>query len=317
MNLEMVFNELSLRSPSSDILTARGLMSDLIQTLRKATQSGISRTLRTSGEINFLELAPNYPVSRWRNDPEVDREEQRFFRTLQNKAPLWVDIAEEIKDSFDLSDVWYQEDLAQGLGFALLMDGLAISFNSDARWDNECLEIKVRRLDEAGELIDEIEEVKHASQINHITVHAEWIKQRIQTNIKDGLDIWNRKEELFPHLSFCESVQGQLQNLNDEHPMLQLIKKKLVQLEEYSKNWSEGAFDPDCLGNTSPESQITLQTEKYQRERTFLCPDGENRLFNWHLKLSNWRIYYFPQSAGEKIIIGYIGLHLRTVKYSN
>ncbi|MCI0528399.1 MAG: hypothetical protein L0Y56_13245, partial [Nitrospira sp.] len=64
----------------------------------------------------------------------------------------------------------------------------------------------------------------------------------------------------------------------------------------------------------SPESQATLQ--QFGRERTFRSPDGEERIFSWHVRLTpgSWRIYFFPEEAG-KMIVGYIGPHLPTVSY--
>ena len=51
---------------------------------------------------------------------------------------------------------------------------------------------------------------------------------------------------------------------------------------------------------------------------TLTCsrPDGTKRLFSLHAKLRefNWRIYFYPVQPGE-VIIGYIGVHLPTVKY--
>jgi hypothetical protein len=317
MDLEMVLNELSIRTPASDIPTARQWMSELIQTLRQATSRGVKRVLRTSHEINSLELAPNYPIARWRNDNQVDREEKRFFITLTTKAPFWTDFAEGIKNQFDLSEVWYQGESAQGLGFVLIIDGLAISFPSNLQWNFHLLEVQVRRLDEDGNLIDVVEEVKHASHKTHIQQHTEWIKTRIRITVIDGSELWRLKEELFPNLEFCDDVYEQLTNLNSQHPMLQIIKNRLFKLEEYCKNWSEGGFNSETLGNCSTESQVTLQNPKYKTERTFRCPDGEERLFSWHLKLSQgWRIYFFPQEPG-KIIIGYIDKHLPTSKYPN
>ena len=93
----MVLNELSL-TPAADIPTARQQMSNLIGTLREATASGVKRVLRTQSNINTVELAPGYPVARWRND--IDKEERRFFTSLTTKAPFWSDVAEEIKNDF-------------------------------------------------------------------------------------------------------------------------------------------------------------------------------------------------------------------------
>ena len=54
--------------------------------------------------------------------------------------------------------------------------------------------------------------------------------------------------------------------------------------------------------------------------RDFLCPDHQRRRFSNHLKLfsSNWRIYYLETRSGEvggRAFIGYIGVHMPTVKY--
>ncbi len=80
MDLEMVLNELSLRTPAPDIPTARQWMTELIQTLRTATSSGVKRVVRTQDDMNSIQLAPEYPLAKWRNDPTVNREERSFFR---------------------------------------------------------------------------------------------------------------------------------------------------------------------------------------------------------------------------------------------
>ncbi len=316
MDLEMVLNELSLRTPASDEEKARQLMSELISTVRQATASGVKRVLRTSGDINSVELAPGYPVARWRNDKGVDREERRFFITLTTKAPFWTDIAEEIKDNFDLSDVFHQGETARGLCFALISDALPVSLKSENRWDCSRLELAVTRLEDE-ELIEERLELVHASRKHHVQEHAEWIKNRIRTEVLDGSDLWNRRDELFPSLEFCEDVSQQIQTLSTSNPMLRQVVKRLFELEYYCKDWADEAFEPKSLRNVSPESQVTLQNPKYSKERTFLCPDGKERVFSWHAKLSfGWRIYFLPNEQ-RKIIIGYVGCHLRTVKYSN
>ncbi len=192
----MVLNELSLCTPASDVITARQWMSQLVLTLRQATTTGVKRILRTSNEINSLEIAPDYPIARWRNDSEVDREERRFFRTLTNKAPFCNDVAEDYKDQFDLSQVWFEEQEAQGLGFALIIDGLAISLNSDTKWNCSQLKLKFRRFNEHDELIDDQVKNVHASCKNHVKEHTVWIKNRIHSTINNGKELWNRQQEL-------------------------------------------------------------------------------------------------------------------------
>ena len=47
MDLEIVFNELSLRTPAADIPTARKLMSNFIKTVLTATTQGVKKVIRT------------------------------------------------------------------------------------------------------------------------------------------------------------------------------------------------------------------------------------------------------------------------------
>lgn len=308
MDLEMVLNELSLRTPAADIQTARQLMSGLISTVRVATTSGVKRVLRTHSDLNTIELAPGYPVARWRNDNAVDREERSFFRTLTAKAPFWTDVAQEIKNDFDLSQVRHQGEQAIGLGFAWVSDVLAVSLLSSSRWDCSRLELEVTQVDENEELIDKQVELVHASRGDHVQEHGDWIQNRIRIEVIDGLDLWNRKQELFPSLEFCENVGKQMQSLYPGNPMLRQLVKRLFELENCCKTWTAGAFDLDSLASiASPESETRLK--QFEQELTFKCPDGEKRIFSLHVRMTPgaWRLHFCVELGPGKIIIGYIG----------
>ena len=60
MDLEIVFNELSLQTRAADISTAREWMSEFIDTIRTAKPApGIKRKLRTRNDFSDSLLAPN------------------------------------------------------------------------------------------------------------------------------------------------------------------------------------------------------------------------------------------------------------------
>ncbi len=312
-DLEIVFNELSLRMPAANVQTARQWMSEFINTvLAVKPPPGVKRKLRAKSNFSYSLLAPDYRIVQWRNDPNVDLEARRFLKTLQDKNdPPLPDIADPG------IEVRYQGEQAIGIEYAFVFNALAVSLRAEPCWDYSRLELEVRRLDENEDLIDERLEIFHVSCSNHVQEHTDWINNRIRARVRDGLELWNRKDELFPNLIFCEVVGEQVQSLRAENPMLRLVKNRLSELEDYCKIWTDEAFEPKSLRNVSPESQVTLQNPKYSKERTFLCPDGKQRVFSWHAKLSlGWRIYFFPNEQ-RKMIIGYVGCHLRTVKYSN
>lgn len=307
MDLEMVLNELSLGTPAPDIVTARQWMSEFIQTLRQATTKGVKRVLRTQDDLNYLELALNYPLARWRNDQEVDLEERRFLRLLTTKAPLWKDVTDEIKDYFDCSEVFYEHESALGLGFAWVSDFLAVSLCSESIWDCSLLTLKIRKLDESGDIIEEEIELVHASRVIHIQTHQAWIKNRISTSVNSGLELWERRGKLFPHLQFCEAVKPQISNLQGGSPILAQVKKRLFELEESAKNWTVDAFSFESLpSKATPESESRLQ--QFQDELTILCPDEQSRLFSLHLRMTPgaWRLYFLPLEP-QTVLVGYIG----------
>jgi hypothetical protein len=87
--------------------------------------------------------------------------------------------------------------------------------------------------------------------------------------------------------------------------------KKLFELEEYSKRWTSGTFNKDDLASkATPESESRLQ--KFEKELTFECFDGEKRLFSWHIRMTPgaWRLHFHPLKP-TKIIIGYIGVKIQ------
>lgn len=319
MELEMVLNELSLQPLAADVLTARQHMSVLVTTMSAATKSGVSKVLRTHRDLNAEELASGYPMVRWRNDHEVDRDARRFFTSLATKAPYLADISDSsISNKVDSSDFFYEEESASGLGVAYLLDNLAVSIHSAPCWYPGHLEITYTYLDTDGEILEEMVTVTHASHKEHIIEHGSWIKERINTTINNGLDIWQQRERLFPNLQFCDSVGETLQLFNNGNSPLHRVVKKLLELEKFCVQWQEhgGAFDLKNMPLTgSVESEATLK--QHAKEHTFRCPDGTEKVFSLHVRITlDWRLRYYPVTEKQQLIIGYIGEHLPTKKFS-
>ncbi len=323
MELEMVLNELSLRSLAANEYVARQRMSDLVSTTVAATKHGVARVIRTHNNLNAEILAPDYPIARWLNDGMVDRDLRRFFRLLVTKYPFLEDISDaNIKNNFGLSEFFHAEDQAVGLGVAYWLDALTISLRSDEAWCHSKLQLRMVQLDENEGFTESAREIPHASSVEHIQEHFVWIKERLQQessiSVHNGASIWDHKGEWFPNLYFSEKVGEQLQALSSGNLLLMPIIKRLRELEDFCNAWIEGPFDQNkMLSKASGESETTL--EMFSIERTFRCHDGISRMFRWHLRLTpgSWRLYFYPLVAERKLIIGYIGPHLRTVRYTH
>ncbi|QFS47339.1 hypothetical protein [Nostoc sphaeroides] len=326
MDFDLILNELSLRNPAPNEQVAQQRMSELIKTIKAVKAQGVKVSLRTKEDFHTIILAPNYPLRHWLND--ADQVERLFIKTLATKAPFSTNIAnpeiQEIENNVSLSEFRHQGEIAIGLGIAYVLNTItintiAISLLSQECWDSNHVKLEFRCLDEYGEMISKIVEIIHASRSSHVQEHTSLIQQhqeRIYQNVSDGLEVWNRREELFPNLEFCDVVRKQLEDIRTGQLELQPVVSILFELHKCSKDWNNGYFNLDGYSvEESGESKPTL--DKYFKERTFRCPDGKDRLFDRHIKLRfcNWRIHFFAVKPGQ-VIIGYVGRHLPTVKHT-
>jgi hypothetical protein len=315
MDLDIVLNELSFRAPAPDVASARGWMNGLIQTVIEAIDSGANRVLRAKEDVNSYLLAPGYPVAQWRNDLQVDRDARLYFGRLATMAPVLVDMPEMYQE-FLIREFNHGGMTAVGLGAAYLCEWMAVSVLSEDLWGASKVQLGASRILDDGSLISESVSVIHASKAAHVREHRDWIKERTRRAIRNGQDFWGRREDLFPSLAFCERVREQLAGLGCGDPLLRQVVKRLDEFEAFCENWTEGNFDASKLPcKATPESPSTLQS--YARERTFRCPDGTDRTFTWHVRVTpgSWRIHFFPLPETQRILIGHIGPKLPTTDY--
>lgn len=318
MSFDPVLNELSLRLLAPDIPSARERMSQLLLSIRAASVLGANSVLRSSEDPNVALLAADYPVAKWRNDPDVDVELRRFYRSLVTKIPLDLDLPEFLK-LFDVRAFEYDGIACQGLGAANLLDTIAFSLPSEECWNTRVIKLRVMFHDPVrNDLQLRDQDQLHASSPAHIESHRRWIRTRLARSVTDGADMAERCQQLVPGIDFCESALQQLIELDRNHAMLRPVVKKLFELNSYAQSWVDGPFNSRQLPMMiSGESEATLA--QFSAERTFRCPDGEYRLFELHARLTPlaWRLHFFPQAATRRIIVGYIGAHLRTARYRN
>ena len=315
MDLEMVFNELSIDTPAKDVQEARQWMVGFINTIRSASVAGVNRVLRTHIDVNNTLLTFEYPLARWRNDVEVDLEARWYFRSLISQYPPLDDLP-EIKNDMLAQDFFCQGRRSYGFGIAYLLESLSISLPSSKDWEVNMIDIKTQWLDDIGDLMSQCVQIPHASNPFHVDELAEWIQNRLKAGVQNGEDLWNRREELFSNLIFCNHVAKQILPLQPGDPLFRQTVKRLFELQTYCSAWNEGAFTPDNLPfKATVESESTMQ--KYSKERTFNC-HGENEItFTWHGRMTPgaWRIYFDPTIGPGMMQIGYIGPKLSTVKY--
>jgi hypothetical protein len=191
---------------------------------------------------------------------------------------------------------------------AFTLDGLAVSLCSSDQWNVPSIEFEKSWIGEQ-DLHTRTLTVLHACRAADLEVHVEWLRQHQPPPPVNGDELWNERLGLFPRLDFCASVEDQIKSLGGNGVRFKAVMRGLRELQRYCESWSTDNFDIDGLTNASGESQSTLNM--YSDERTFRCPDGEYRIFEWHLKKGDTRIHFFDFPGPKRILVGYVGGHLR------
>jgi hypothetical protein len=310
MQVEMFFNDLSYVPAAIDVPTAHRRTEQFVRTLREAASRGVQRVLRAPEGFLATQLAPGYFWKDWFVDSRVQREVRQYFRSLNTKMPFLTDMPEEHNRSLGL-DFFHNGGRALGLGACYIGDGLCVSLTSNPPWNVPSLDLEVHEIVE-DTFQARNERVCHASTVAHVVQHDAWIKERLERLATSSMELWNRRAEWFPRLEFCTATENQISRL--PRACLPIMVRGLHALSIYCADWRGGAFDPHRIEcSVSPETQSTLQ--QYSAERTFMCPDGINRVFSWHVKLGHWRVHFHPEAAQGHLYIGYLGKHLSTARF--
>ncbi len=312
MELELVFNELSCEHPAPDRDTARMWAESFVLTMREVMQRGVKRVVRSTLDLQQLELGPGYHWWDWRKDPAVGRELQQYFLLIATKYPALLDEALIEQDMYGC-EYFLDGRKAVGLGTACRMDSLALSMPSSRTWNTPLLVLEVHELCE-DEIEQRAEDVHHASCPEHVRdAHSDWIRRRLESLVEDGTELWHRSRDFFPGLVFCNAVAEQMNGL--PKAALAGVIRGLFHLNDYARDWTSGGFDPKQVRCAlSPESPSTMR--QFAAERTFVCPDGRRLTFSWHAKVGPWRVYFDWSVGPRRLLVGYVGKHLRTAKYA-
>lgn len=254
------------------------------------------------GEELYLRSA-ECPIKKWLS--KTDIEYRRLFLSLSNKM-----IRYHAEDEYE---VLIGGESVKGATEACLNHSFMVSICLDGQWKETQLEGELYSLSEEAEKKVRINNVFTVQQITDDPIKT--ILERESTFcVYSYEELWRRKDEIFPHLSFCPSVEDNLDRL-EKFYMDQVIKK-LLELEQYCMKYGNGRFDASLLTKTTLESRSTL--EKYETEHTFSDNRGEKYVASWHMRFTGipGRIFFVPEYGGKNgILICYIGKKLPNVTY--
>ncbi|MFJ7047351.1 hypothetical protein ACIQVC_28710 [Streptomyces sp. NPDC101112] len=269
-------------------------------------------SLATQSPLDQAELAHGYYYAQWRNDAR-NRDEHRFIQRMRDRCTTFTAALHGAAASGrdDISHRHNGVDV-QGLGAALMADGLAVSLPLAPDWDTAWLELRIEELSEDPEtgdtVVDEYPEtIRHASQKAHLGEHEEWGRLEGLDRVSSGAELWAGHADFFPNLQFLDRVREDLENLDPK--WFKGARRLLRQLQASAAGW-----DP-VTSPTGPHWEapnIRPEHENARRNRFWEDKDGESRCFELHGNLNRnaGRIYFRLVHDEKAIRIAHIGRHL-------
>ncbi|MXV51976.1 hypothetical protein GS399_13420 [Pedobacter sp. HMF7647] len=318
-----MLNELSLRKVNSKA-NAQSLMSEFVNAASHASVHGFSEIRLYEGAIQTFYQIPlwdDYNIDNWLRDNSVNDDVKDKFRVIIGTFPLFKEEEFIANEQFTRSEFAYnyagKEEIIFGLGAAYIYNTLAISLISHDCWSNTGVPISHYFMKGDGTDDTVNVEAKNFFDIISFDFHLDWWNKLRVDNLAKSQELWDRRNEFFPHLEFSPEVEDQIKKLGFSKFLFQIIER-LKSLNEFAKNWTKGNFDVNGVNgstnlNISSESDATLK--KYGTLRKFTIPGNGKEIFDLHIKTGDLRFHFFADPKKNKIYIGYIGKHLRTVLY--
>jgi hypothetical protein len=301
----LVFNELSVEGTLPEMGTASARLAEFASVLTDSRIKG-GKQLITPANFLRLEIARGYSFGRWISQEQWENRDRRVVvKTLLEKR-LDYDkfLSQEVGSELEYTR---GNSVARAAHIADAQNGLVVSVATREEWDTPTF--AVERTSISGQEPETYPvEVIHASRPVHLDEHGDWLRGTEIQPARNGRDLWSRRAELFGNVDFCTSVEAQLTAMTGTQPQFLSARRGIGDLQYYCERWNTGNFDVNRLSRASGESLSTLQ--RYSAERTFLCPDGVRRVFEFHLKRHHQRIHFIPIPESKRILVGYVGPHL-------
>ena len=308
MTVFLVFNELSAIQMAPSLAGANNLLDEFSSVLVDARIKG-QKVLVTPPHFLQLPVYEGYSIGRWLAESNFGDQVKRLrVKTLVDRRSYYADC--DPAGELESSDIEYKcaGREVQGLFVAFSIDGLAVSLSTHDQWNVARIQVEKSWI-ENQDVQSRILSVQHACRTGHLGAHVEWLLGKEPPPPANGVELWDGRLSLFPSLEFCGAVESQIKSFGGNEPRFRAIMRGLGDLQIYCDSWNTENFDIKQLSNASGESESTLNM--YRDERIFQCPDGESRLFEWHLKRGDTRIHFFDFPQRKRILVGYAGGHLR------
>jgi hypothetical protein len=210
--MDLYLNELSIVQ-AENILESKNWMYGLVNTYKSLEEKGFN-SIRISKDIYSKEIAHDYQLKKWLNDPTVDQPTRLFLKKILSNKP-YIDYNFNYETDSRLYEFNYLGQISIALGLSYITDSISISLLSDKKWDKDEITIIEISLEEDDEDISENSvTVRHVSKAQHINSHISWIDENKDDSISNEKIQWNKQADKFLNKQAIDIQQRCKQPIN-------------------------------------------------------------------------------------------------------
>ena len=181
--MEVFFNELSVRPAESDAEARRWVetLADAVQVLQNVVESFSDNqlTFRRSEEFGLLRITSTQTLYEFLAD-QFDFLDKEYVLLISVFDSPYISEDDPQRNEFEYTSLTFEDTdySTTGLAAAYLKKSLAVSFDSDTKWDTCQLSIQINRLDATIQEVSTPETVQHACRKQHlIDCHLELLAE--------------------------------------------------------------------------------------------------------------------------------------------
>ena len=313
---EMILNHASLADTGQ--YKALAWLADMASGMAGLVRDGVARkslrTCRSVHEIRLLDELSLFDAYR-ELQRRGNREESAFLMSLTEKTPLLSGVEPEVADRFLACEATACEakTLPSPDGDPLVLcavtNGVAVGFPSDPVWDRDRVSVIFAEMLRNGEIESAAEDIDNLARSAHAAPIADRHRERLRLECRSPTDLWRRRGQLFPHLTFGPDVEN---HLAENAGRLTTVVNRLADLDTSAAAWREsGGAAPPWTCKVTPESESVMNDERLRERRRFRSVSGARDLFEWHARFgSSGRIHLRFEARERTVEIGYVGPHL-------
>lgn len=314
--LQVFLNDLSITDDDCALEVATQRLQAFVATLRAVGRVSPRYVVNSHEPFSQLTLGRGHPLAALRNTPSCT-DERVYLKTVADRYPWKAALEERPPDPAGGAEYRLTPEApilanaeAIALGLAHDLVGLAVSLPTDKYWEDPHIPLVRSTLDADANFVSEPVSARNACGAAQVDVHAAALAAELVPAVTSGVDMWERRAELFPNLKWAPCVQDQIVGMRPGDPNLAGAAERLCDLDKAIGDWRQS-------GRPHPAYPFSVVPESRRRINEGLCDRrdqaGVLRRFSDHARFGpdENRIHFILETEPVRhALIGHVGRKL-------